>query len=81
MSPLGWYLVLVAVEGAFLVVGLRYLSRFGAFAARMEQAARHTENAVIELRAYVAGVRDLHRDHPVIPPDGLPDPVQEKEVA
>jgi hypothetical protein len=82
MSPLGWYLVLIPTECAVIALVIWRVAQFGIFAAKqLQQATKANANALLELRAYVAGLRDLQHDHPVLPPDGLPDPVQEKEVA
>lgn len=94
MSPVEWFAVLVAVWwiGFILAVLIGRLERrrYGSFVAREEVAAAQMGDAAILIRACTGFLQDLDferrkrvavaLDHPVVPPDSLPDD-SERSVA
>lgn len=82
MSDTHWFWLAIGAEGIVIALvmwlGLRkQATRFGCYVARAEAVVERGENAAIQFRACVAWLHDLEnekrRDHPVVPPDSLPD--------
>lgn len=88
MSASQWFWIIFGAEGVVIAVALWYglraqVNRFGCFVQRAEWVVEDGKNVAIQFRACVAALHDLghtkHHDHPVVPPDILPDPLQERE--